>query len=85
MGTKLKWVPMAITALLSYLLASAPGQKLLLFENVFTVSVHEFIFSHSVLILILLLVIYIIAEIIIFHRNKNKTLETQCHNMCRYI
>jgi len=85
MGSKLRWITIGITGLLSYLLASAPGQKLLFFENVFTEPVHAFVFSHSALILIILLAAYIAVEIIISFRNKNRTLVTQCYNICRYI
>jgi hypothetical protein len=85
MSSRLRWLPITITTLISYLFASAPGKKLLFFEDVFAEPVHTFVFDHPLVILFVLLAIYIIAEIIIFYRNNNKTLETQCHNMCRYI
>jgi len=85
MGSKLRWVSIGITGLLSYLLASAPGKKLLFFEGVFTESVHTFIFDHSLLIMFILLVAYIIIEIVISLRSKNRTLVIQCYNICRYI
>jgi len=85
MGSRLRWILIVITALLSYLLASAQEKKLLFFEDIFTDHVHEIIFNHQKLILFILLAIYIIVELIIKFRNRNKTLEKQCHNICRYI
>jgi len=85
MGSKLRWISIVITGLLSYLLASAPVKKLLLFEDVFKDNVHEVVFSHQTLILFILLSIFVIVEFIIHSRDRNKTLETQCHNICRYI
>ena len=85
MGSKLRLISVAITGLLSYLLASAPERKLLLFENVFTEDVQKAVFDHSRHILFVLLALYIIIELIILFRNRNKKLETQCHNICRYI
>jgi hypothetical protein len=43
MGSKLKWISITVTSLLSYLFASAPGEKLLFLGNVFTYPVHPFV------------------------------------------
>ena len=85
MGSKLKWVSRTITAILTYLLASAQGGNLLFFEYIFTRYVHVFIFDHLLVILFFLIAIYIVSELFISQRNSNKTLEAQCHNICRYI
>ena len=85
MDSKFKWIPRIVTGLLTYLLASAPLQKLLFFEDIFFDHVHTNIFDHLWLIVIFLIIIYIVAEFIVSYRNRNKTLEIQCHNISRYI
>jgi len=66
-------------------LASAPAGKLLLFEKVFDKDFHASIFDHLWLIVIFLLMTYIIVELIVYYGNIDKTLKSQCYNMCRYI
>ena len=87
MGSKLRWISRVITWVLSYLLASAPGGKLLLIPNIYIEdkNVHAAIFNHAWIVVIVLVIAYTTVEIVVFFKNKNKTLETQCHNICRYI
>lgn len=85
MGSKLKWISRAITALISYLFISAPEKKLLFLDHFFAKEVHVFIFEHPWFILFILIIAYIVVEFIATYRNRNKTIENQCQNMCRYI
>ena len=85
MNSNFKWISRSIPLIFSYFLASAPNQKLLFLENVFTDNIHKVIFDNSWLIIIILLLTYIIFEAIVHFRNRSKLLEKQCQNICRYI
>jgi len=85
MRSRLVWVTRTIVALLSYLLASAPAGKLLFFGNMFVDAVNAWVFSKSGAIVAILVATYIAIEILSHFRDKNKTIENQCHNVCRHI
>ena len=85
MNSKFKVFSILITLLLSYFYASAPGQKLLFLDGIIPDSIHAFVFDRAIYIMTVFLFLYIVNEIYILFRNKNKTFEKQCHNACQYI
>lgn len=83
--SKLNFLLVVITAIISYLFQSASQQKLFLLEDVFTDKVHQRVFSHSKVIILILGILYILFYIIIWYREKNILQRQSGTDICQYI
>jgi hypothetical protein len=83
--TKLEWIKFAISLLVGYLFQSACDGKLALIGGIFAPNINKEILGHSISILIVLGLIYVVVQIVIGRRVKSKVQKTQCYNVCKEI
>ncbi|MCR5189212.1 MAG: hypothetical protein K6C97_09775 [Treponema sp.] len=83
--SKLNFILVVITAIISYLFQSASQQKLFLLEDILTDKVHQQVFSHSTIIILILGILYILFYIIIWHREKYILQRKSGTDICQYI